>query len=79
METKLCRKCGHIKSINAFSIDRKMNDGRSCYCRDCRNRLVHTRKMIRLKAIALGRNPLLVEFSDTQLIEEVLMRLKTKL
>ena len=79
METKLCRKCGRILSIDSFTIDNHMHDGRSCYCRECRKLLDYKRKVLRMKAIALGRNPMLAHFTDAQLIEEVLIRLKTRL
>lgn len=79
MKTKLCRKCGRILSIDSFTIDNHMHDGRSCYCRECRKSLEYKRKVLRMKAIALGRNPMLVHFTDAQLIEEVLIRLKTRL
>ncbi len=37
METKLCRKCGLIKSITDFNHERRNKDGYKSQCRDCLN------------------------------------------
>lgn len=35
MDVKQCRRCGEEKPLEAFSVDRKQDDGRNYYCRAC--------------------------------------------
>lgn len=34
--TKICKKCGQVKSIEEFGKDARSRDGYSIYCKDCR-------------------------------------------
>jgi hypothetical protein len=36
---KVCTKCLELKPIESFYRDRKTNDGRKYYCKDCSNKL----------------------------------------
>lgn len=35
---KLCKKCGQIKNINKFGIDKQKKDGKNTYCKECINK-----------------------------------------
>lgn len=35
---KTCSKCGRELPLEAFALDKKGKDGRSCHCKECRNR-----------------------------------------
>lgn len=75
METKLCRKCGRLLPISSFSVDNHMHDHRACYCKACLNSIAKARKMLRLNAIRLGRNPKLVGFTTDELVKEINIRI----
>lgn len=35
--TKTCARCREMKPVEAFAVDRSRRDGRTYWCRDCRN------------------------------------------
>lgn len=35
MTTKLCKRCGTVKSIDLFSRDKNRKDGHDCMCKEC--------------------------------------------
>lgn len=35
METKFCKKCGHVKPLSSFSVNVKSRDGHQSYCKEC--------------------------------------------
>lgn len=70
-QSKLCRKCGEVKSIAEFGSDAHQYDGRSCYCRDCIN--ARQREYIALRK--QGRNATLARFSNEELLNELKYRL----
>ena len=35
MKTKICRKCGEERAVNAFGKDKSRKDGRTVHCKDC--------------------------------------------
>lgn len=42
METKLCHKCGEVKSVSDFNKNSKKNDGLQVQCRDCTKKNGHS-------------------------------------
>ena len=69
--TKLCRKCGKVKSVEEFGSDAHQYDGRSCYCRDCINARQRKYSVLRKQ----GRNVTLAKFSNEELLNELKFRM----
>lgn len=44
-DTKLCTKCGKVKSISEFCKDKRAADGLTYWCKDCRNQ--HNREYLK--------------------------------
>lgn len=41
MKTKVCTKCGEMKSSDMFSVDNRTKDGLQCWCKKCQNEYRH--------------------------------------
>lgn len=35
METKLCTKCGQVKPVSEFGLNKSKKDGLQCHCKEC--------------------------------------------
>lgn len=71
METKLCRKCGKVKSVEEFGSDAQKVDGLCWWCKDC-IRDAHSRRSALRKQ---GRNATLAKFSNEELLNELKFRM----
>ena len=70
-QSKLCRKCGKVKTAKEFYSDAHQYDGRSCYCQDCINARQRKYRALRKH----GRSATLAKFTKEELLNELKYRL----